>query len=183
MNIKYAIGQEVWWATCRIEETSIECPHCGGTGRLRVTFHNETTVSIDCQNCAKGYEPPTGRVRVHNRTPRAIIATIMGIEIRGDGDIEYRISESYIIDEDRLFESRDAAMACAETLAADEDRTERERVQKKEKDTRSWAWNATYHRRQIAHAKKEITYHESKLAVASVKAKIDKRAKPVNGDV
>jgi hypothetical protein len=55
---------------------------------------------------------------------------------------------------------------CDEANAA-----ERARVLNKEKDTRTWAWNASYHRREIADAKKRIEYHAAKLAVASLKSK------------
>ena len=34
------------------------------------------------------------------------------------------------------------------------------------KDTRSWAWNATYHRGCIRQAEKDLEYHRAKLAVA-----------------
>ena len=169
---KYAIGQEVWLATFDSEETSIECPDCGGTGRLRVTFHDETTVSIECRNCACGYDPPTGRVRCYDRKPKAPLVTISGVEI-SDRGVEYR-SRHYILEEGRMFLTEDEALRAAERLAADEDRGERERILRKEKDTRTWAWNASYHRNEIKRAKQSIAYHESKLAVASVKAKEDR---------
>jgi hypothetical protein len=173
--MKYQIGDEAWWAKFENTETSIECPHCGGTGQVLVTFHDETTVSVECQNCSRGYNPPTGRVVVYDRTAKAELVTISGVELRAGKTPEYRAadgpSSSWIIDENRLFRTREEAMKCAEGLAEQADKEERAKVSLKEKDTRSWAWNATYHRNQIKHAKKEIAYHESKLAVASLKAK------------
>jgi ribosomal protein S27E len=171
VKIKFDIGAEPWWARCRQEETSVECPDCGGTGRLRVTFHDETTVSIACQNCSRGYDPPTGRVRVHDRTPRAERVLIEGFEVKSDGSIEYRTSASYTVKEELLFDDYTGAMLRAEELAVALDREERERVATKERDTRSWAWNASYHRGEIKRCQKDIAYHEAKLAVASLKAK------------
>ncbi len=179
MQIKYEIGQEVWRATCNREETSVECPDCGGTGRIRVTFHDDTTVSIDCQRCALGYEPPTGRIAVYDRVAKAERVTITGIDVRSGEEPEYRTNVSYIIDENRLFETREEALACAEKLAEEWDREEREKIAKKEKDTRSWAWNASYHRNCIKRAEREIEHHTAKLNVASLKAKEQKaRATP-----
>ncbi len=171
VSTKFSIGQKVYWARCEQAPTSVECPDCGGCGRIRVTFHDETTVSIDCQNCARGFEKPTGRVVVYDRSPEARLTTITGIEIKQNGSVEYRTNDSYIIDEDRLFTTRDEALTKAAAIAAEMDRAEREKVSRKEKDTRSWAWNASYHRREIKRAKESIAYHESKLAVASLKAK------------
>ena len=173
-RIRYDIGQEAWRATFGMTETSIICPDCGGGGRLRVTFDDNTTVSIDCANCSRGYEPPRGRVIVHERKPQAEKVTISGFDVRAD-EVEYRAragsSSSWIIDDNQLFDTQEEAMQRAEVLAAEYDREERERISKKEKDTRTWAWNASYHRRAIKRAKTELAYHEGKLAVASLKAK------------
>lgn len=171
----FDIGRELWWARFETTENSVECPDCGGTGRLRVTFHDETTVSVGCQNCDRGYESPNGRVIVHDRQATAELVTISGVDLRQGQRPEYRaryeFNSSWVIDEARLFLTKPGAMECAKLLAAEADLEERERVQKKEKDTESWAWNAAYHRKVIARAKKDIAYHESKLTVASLKAK------------
>lgn len=166
---KYEIGQEVWWATCETEETSLECPHCGGTGRLRVIFHDETTVSIECENCAVGYDPPTGRVKCSVRKPTARMVIISGVEVRTDGEyFEYRTTLSYIVPEEHLFEAEADALEKATQISVERDREERERVLRKEKDARSWAWNASYHRNEIKRAEKNIEYHKAKLAVANL---------------
>lgn len=171
MNTKFEIGARLWWPRCQREATSVECPDCGGTGRLRVIFHDETTVSIGCANCAIGYDPPTGRVRVHDRTPRVEQVRIVGLEIRADGSVEYRTSHSYNVSEDMLFSDHEAAMERAEELAVEADREDRERVATKERDTRTWAWNASYHRGEIKRLRRDIERHEAKLAVASLKVK------------
>lgn len=174
-DTKFQIGDEGWRATFEVRETCVECPDCGGTGRLRITFDDETTVSIECSNCSRGYNPSSGRVVVHDRMPSAELVTVTGIELQAGKPPEYKAafgpSSSWIIAEDRLFRTEEEAMACANLLAEKADEEERARVFQKEKDSKSWAWNASYHRRQIAHAKKQLAYHESKLAVASVKAK------------
>lgn len=64
---KFKIGDTVWHATFGMTETWVTCPDCGGTGRLRVTFHDETQVSIECNRCGPGYEPPTGRIKCWDR--------------------------------------------------------------------------------------------------------------------
>lgn len=59
-------------------------------------------------------------------------------------------------------------------MAAHADTAERARILGKEKGGRSWAWNATHHRREIKTAQERIAYHTSKLAVAALNAKEDK---------
>ena len=167
---KYYIGQELWRATFESTPACIVCQDCGGTGRIRVLFHDDTMVSIDCQGCSRGYDPPTGRIQVHNRTASARPAIVTGIEIRAD-KVEYRTTDSYIVPEGDLFPTEPEAVARAAELAGQYDAEERERINQREKPARTWAWNASYHRQCIKRAEKDIAYHTAKLNVASVKAK------------
>lgn len=172
--MKYDVGQQVWWATFRAGEHWETCPDCGGTGRLRVTFHDEAQVSIECQNCALGYDPPTGLVKWYGRTPEVRQITITGFEFK-DGKASYHSGigggSYHRIEESELFLSEEGAKVHADKLAAEHDAAERARILNKEKGTRSWAWNASYHRNCIKRAQKDIDYHTAKLNVAKVKAK------------
>jgi hypothetical protein len=70
-----------------------------------------------------------------------------------------------------LFETEAEAMVAAEAMAAEYDEEERKKILTREKDGKSWAWNATYHRRCIKQAEKDLDYHTRKLKVANLKAK------------
>lgn len=171
--MKFEIGQELWLATWESSEDCVTCPDCGGTGRLRVTFHDETTVSIECAGCSRGYEPPRGYVTVYNRHARAQRVTITGVEVR-DGKTEWRTDRSYIVDEDDLCEVEADALERAKGKAAQADLEEREKISAKEKPTRTWSWNATYHRKQIKDAQRNLEYHTKKLNAANLKARSEK---------
>lgn len=155
------------------QDNFVPCPDCGGTGRLRVTFHDETTVSIDCQNCSVGYASPAGRVRCYDRKPKAEQFLITGVEQNAKG-VRYQSGSSscwITLDAAEVFATHDEALAHAKELAAKQDADDRARILTKEKDTRSWAWNASYHRRGIKEAQKQLDYHAAKLNVAALKAK------------
>lgn len=170
IDVKYKVGDEVWLATFEVSPAYITCPDCGGTGRLRVILADESIVSIGCRNCSCGYDPPTGRIKVYDRKPRAELTEITGCEIEG-AKIEWKTRASYRVPEDELFDTEAAAMAVAKAKAEQFDRDERNRVNQKEKDTHTWAWNASYHRKCIKEAERLIAYHTAKLNVAKVKAK------------
>ena len=177
---KFKIGDEVWRPTWDARENWVTCPDCGGTGRLRVTFHDETTVSIGCANCSVGYDPPRGKVKCYDRQPDAQIGIITGMEIDGE-KVEYRIASGlnsyWRLSEDELSFDRDEALAKAQAKAEAADAEERARISKKEKDTRTWAWNASYHRQCIKRATRDLEYHTAKLNVAALKAKEDRAEK------
>lgn len=178
--MKFKIGDQVYRPTFENHETSVACPDCGGTGRLRVTFHDDTTVSIDCANCAAGYMPPTGRVKCYDRFPEAKLATICGVEMES-GKIEYKLyagPHSYWrVEESELSADYAEAMTKAQAMADKWTADEQARIYRKERDTRTWSWNASYHRSAIKKAQKDIEYHTAKLNAAAIKAKDDKLAK------
>jgi hypothetical protein len=177
--MRYQIGQVAWLATFENHARQVPCPDCGGTGRLRVLMHDDTQMSVECRNCAIGYDSSTGRVTVHDREPRAEQVAIDGLEVTATEE-RYRVGSGNVyrlIESERLYDTEAEALVAARSLATQHDEEERKRILGKEKDTRSWAWNASYHRRCIERARKEIMYHESKLAVAAIKAKEDKKTK------
>lgn len=170
---KYKIGDAVWRATFGSSENYVTCHDCGGTGRLRVIFHDETVASIECRNCALGYDPPTGRVRCYDRIGKADLGVIAGIELTTER-VSYRFGSDrfyYTVEEHELFDTEAAALARAQQIAAEHDAEERNRILTKEKDTRTWAWNASYHRQCIKRAQRDLEYHTAKLSVAKVRAK------------
>lgn len=170
MVSRFNIGDQAWFATFDAEPAWVECPDCGGTGRIRCLLPDDSMVSIECECCRRGYEGPLGKLQVYVRTPRARFVTITGVEMQGE-KVEWRTDSFWCAEDDRLFAAEADAFAKAKAIADDMDRLERERIQAKEKDTKSWAWNVHYHRREIREAEKRIAYHRSKLAVASLKAK------------
>ncbi len=176
MNVRFKLGDGIWIASWSTTQDSVECPDCGGTGRLRVTFHDNTTVSVECRNCQRGYDPPSGRIRVFNRAPDATFGYVTGFEMR-DGTIEWHTTAGRYADDAKVFATEAEAIDHARAMCAEADEGERAKIAAKEKDTRSWAWNASYHRREIERAQKSIAYHESKLAVASLKAKAERAAR------
>jgi hypothetical protein len=179
MATKYSIGDVVWRPTFENEQEWVECPDCGGTGRLRVTFHDDTTVSIECRNCSRGYDPPTGKVSRYVRHPEAHQGVISGIEITGAG-VEYRLRQgehsSWICKESDLSDTHEEAMVKAQALADEASAEENRRIYRKEKDTRTWAWNASYHRGRIKDAQRNLEYHTKKLAAANLKVRDEKKA-------
>lgn len=167
---KFHIGDKVWRATFDASENYVTCPDCGGTGRIRVIMHDDTEVSIGCQACTYGFHQPSGKIKAYDRQARAVPGKITGVDI-AINKIEYRIDGGWICTTDNVFASEEEALIRAAELAAEFDDAERKRIGLKEKDTRSWAWNASYHRRRIKEARRQIEYHTSKLNVAALKAK------------
>lgn len=181
MELKYQIGQKLFLARCESAKQYVTCPDCGGTGHIRVIFHDDTEASIECSACRNGYDPPTGKIAIYERKPSTAFVRIAGLDIYDGGKIRWRIvtadDYTYIIEDedDLLFLDAGSALQRAEKLAEMYNIEEQHKITKKEKDTRSWAWNASYHRREIKRMEQQIEYHRSKLSVASLKASKEKK--------
>jgi len=168
--LRYQIGQQVWWASFESSEDHVVCPDCNGMKYIRVLLYDDTMLTIKCEGCSPGYEPATGYVRVYTRKPRAVLTTITRLEIQ-DGKVEWGIAGSYRVDDDELFDTEEDALAAATLKTERADREERERVNHKEKPTRSWSWHVHYYRREIRRAEADIVRYTAALNVARVKAR------------
>lgn len=77
-----------------------------------------------------------------------------------------KFSGCYYDDEKNLFATRLEALARAEQIREEHIADETKRLKYKEKQHKTWAWNVSYWRRGIRHAKEEIARYEARLAVA-----------------
>ena len=169
IETKYNIGDTVWYARCNHTDERAICPDCGGTGRIRAIMHDETVVSVDCRECQRGYERPSGFITVYGYFPHVEMFVITGADI-GLGPMRYR-SYNYSVEADSLFPTKAEAEVAALQMVEEVKQRQQEQLARKEKDTRTWAWNASYHRSCIRRAEKDIAYHTAKLNVAAIKAK------------
>lgn len=174
-----SIGDKVWIARFKpMQPELVECPDCGGTGRIRLIMHDDTMVSIECGECSSGYEKPTGTVRVYQNSVDACHGTVRGVEITEDG-IEYTVAtydgHNYVCESKNVFDVKDLAIEYGLSKQEAYKQEQIDKIAKKEKDTKTWAWNASYHRGCIKRAEKDIEYHSQKLKAANLKAKQDKK--------
>jgi hypothetical protein len=170
----FKIGDTVWFARAGQHETQITCPDCAGTRRIRLILANDEQVSIDCGGCSRGYEGPCGTITEYKFKAEVESFVVGGMEVKTEGVRYYTDTSSgaYYVHEDKdcFVNKEDAVERCKQLIKEAVDR-ERDRLLKKERDTRSWAWNASYHRRCIKDAQKQLDYHTAKLNVAQAKAK------------
>lgn len=177
MNPKFSVGDVVYYADAGIEKKWITCPDCMGKKYLTVILGDGTTVTIDCVTCSAGWEPPTGIVYTYEYSGGVKRSIVGGMEIKGD-KIEYLLDVCGDINgccsyrrEKEVFASPDEAKEKVAELVARHEKEERERLARKEKPARKWAWNATYHRNQIKQLTKEIEYHTAKMNAAKQHSK------------
>ena len=170
----YNIGDKVWYAGRKNTLERVTCPECFGKKYLTVILGDDSKVTIDCAGCASGYDPPKGYVEYYKQTYDVRQITIDGVEMDRKS-IQYKYDDfgshcriAYNIE---LFDTKEAAEIRAKELAEEHNKQELERIHRKEKNNRAWAWHIHYYRRMIRDAKETIERAEKKLNVARSKAK------------
>lgn len=178
---KFKIGDEVFVAGFENTETSIQCPDCFGKTKLTVILGDESKISIDCSACERGYLGPRGTIPQYIYKPVAHARVIDGIRdepnrFPSDEDerkVEYTFAGGYYSEEAKVFATEEEAIQHSELLRKAHEDSENKRFLTKVKDGKSWAWNASYHRRCIRDIEKNLEWHQKKLGLALSKAKAD----------
>jgi len=175
MSKKRKIGDIVWYPEVKTVAKKVPCPDCFGDKKLTVILGDGSRVRIDCAGCTCYYVgspdhlTPTGYVAKYTYEVNSRRVEVTGIKISRDGT-------AYEYDGHRttkeIFDTKEEADAAAKRIAKKmgEDALERFKY-KKEKDRKTWAWNVTYHRRKIKHAREKLDYHSKKLGIALEKTK------------
>jgi hypothetical protein len=170
----YNVGDEVWCAWARIVKKERVCPDCLGQKYLTLIMGDGSEVSVDCENCKRGWRSPYGKVEYYEFAADVSYATIKKVEIEKD-KIRYTFTDNYVCDSDKVFGLEKDARAKADELAKAKTEEKKRDMQQKDKPSHNWAWHASYHRRCIANAERDLAYHKKKLDVAS------RRTEKLNG--
>jgi hypothetical protein len=169
MTPKFNLGEHVWYARIRWLSRQAQCPDCFGKRFLTVILGDDSQVTVECTGCREGCDPPRGTIQSHDFEIDPHFSSIKGIRkdiYEGKPRLEYTMEDCSVLYEENMFETLEEARLRSEVLLAEHREAEKLRLLKKEKDTRSWAWNASYHRGCIRNAERDLAYHKSKLAVA-----------------
>ena len=174
MDMVFKMGDKVWYANAGVVEKSVICPECFGKLYLTVILGDDSKVTIDCAGCSRGMQPSTGRISYYEWKVDVKEVTVERIEIKQDG-VTYGFWNHYCADNDKIFSTKEEAEKRALELVEEHNKEELEKIYRKEKNNRTWSWNAYYHRDCIRRAEKDLIYHNAKLNAAKLKAKEDKK--------
>lgn len=169
----FKVGDTAWVPSYGNMQKLITCPDCLGNRYLTCILGDGTQITFDCECCREGWEY-TGKLRIYEYQANVHSINITGLEIDTKGGIQvHRYKDGCAIYSD-VFATKEEAMAFAEAKVIEHDKAEQNRIKNhKEYARKSWAWNATYHQRQIKDLEKKIAYHEAKLRAAQPKAKAE----------
>lgn len=176
---KFNIGDTVYKGIYERVEKYVVCPDCGGTKHVKVVLHDETEIIIECGGCDPGgYVGSTGRIKQYEYQTTVASLAVTGFSIDPSG-VEYRLcgfmhnnfSNGWCVKESELSKNEEEARQVAEEKRLEREQEENKRLMAKTKDHRSWAWNATYHRKCAKQAQRDLEYHQQKAVICASKKK------------
>lgn len=167
---RFNIGDTAWKAWAGAKENWVQCPHCFGKKFLTAILGDDSQVTIDCAGCQSGYKPPLGVIRTYEFQAEVAKFIVSNIESNGDS---FRFNYN---DDCDVFATESEALARAAELVVKHEADELANLtRRKSSQNHTWAWNATYHRRELKRAKHDVEYHSQKLSVAASHAKEEKK--------
>jgi len=179
LTIPYAIGEECWYIGPGHREIEVPCPDCAGSKRVTLVRGDGTQVSLECNTCQLGYDPPRGFITrtIYECRPRPFIPR--RVEVRGD-EVTYSASGpeatcfSTVRAEDMFTDRDECAKACEQRNqehAAEEAAREMANIKSKH---RSQAHALHYHGGCIKRLERELEHHRRKWQEIDAKAKARK---------
>jgi len=171
MTKRYNVGDEVWYASYERREVRVPCPVCYGDKSVIVILGNGDEVQVECAYCQSGFNPPMGFVTEYIQEPRAefqVITNRRVVEEYGNEEISY-YSSHYGLYPDRMFDTESEAMNKAIEMQIADEQYKLEHP--KQKNEKSYTWNAGYHMKNAASRRKEAEYHEAKAKICKAKSK------------
>ncbi len=172
----FEIGDVVFMSDYGKHETFVTCPDCQGSKHVRVILGDNTEIIIECGGCDPGgFQPSTGMIRQYKyktciRKHKVTAVKIMADRVEYDLD-NFGNGSYYTGNNDNVFATEDKAIVYGELQKAKLETNENKRLMGKTKDTKSWAWNATYHRNYIKKLESELEYHRSKVEICTARIK------------
>jgi hypothetical protein len=172
----FNIGDTVFKVRYEKREQWVTCPDCLGSKHVKMILGDGTEVVIECGGCDPGgYRPSVGAIKQYEYETVVNEHQVTGVNVRAN-EIGYELDNfgtgGYWTGTDKdTFGTRGEAQADGERQRLEHQAEENRRWMAKTKDHKSWAWNATYHRRCIKDHERQLEYHRGKVQVCAAKAK------------
>lgn len=179
VKAKFEIGDKILIPSFKRHERRITCPDCAGNRFLTVIMGDKTEITIKCENCGPGYEPPSGYIKTFEFEGKIIEATITGLEINSER-VRYHVGSPNCyrcFNEDQVTDDYDEATIIVARLEDEHKLAEQSRLQQKVKAHRSWGFSASYHKREMKRHQKDFEYHRQCLDYAKTKIKGENETK------
>ena len=174
---RFNVGDIMWVADAGSTKRTRACRVCNGEKTVTLVLGSGEHVRLDCDFCSRGYESPSGIEQYYDYAAQPTPHRITGIEIvilNGQEIVTYREGSENAWQSFKAancFATSDAALErCAELIVERAAEIERQ-FRCKTNGAKTYAWNAGYHLREAASARKQVAYHEQKAAIMRDMAK------------
>lgn len=171
----FNVGDTVWFAKCRTESVSVECPVCFGARKVTLILGDGTHVELPCGYCGHGCDPPSGVVQEtkYITDPEYKIIESVRVEQTDQGEsVRYVFWNGWSGDQDTVFATKEEAQVACDAQAARNEGDWRARQEAIRADqNKTYAWNAGYHMREAKECERKLEYHRNAAKVCKERSK------------
>jgi len=167
MNIEtpFTVGKTYYKAKSHCEQKQVPCPVCAGTRVVVVLDGFGNRWSVDCDSCGLGHVYARGFISEYDWTPGTEPFTICEVVSFSHGEWYVRDKFGAQMNWNSLYETQEEALVASQKHMTDSiEHNHRTWAAKKQSDLKKATWTLRYHQEAIRKFKKQLEWHESKIA-------------------
>jgi len=180
---EWKVGDYCWVPFAEKRPIIKECDICFGKKVVTIILGNGDAYDVQCENCytAGMYRTPSGTITVyqflHGAEHRLITdikeeTSLDGKTIEYHSRVQGSIGSYYRLEPDKMFETKEEALAKCNETAAQLKKEDDERIyNQKRASNQSYSSKAGYHTRAAKEAQKQVDYHTSQAIYCKSKSK------------
>lgn len=166
MNKEYNKNDKVWVAKLGNFLVREECPCCFTTRKVTLILGNGEQLSLACDYCSVGYEPPTGYVESYQKIAEVQQQTIISksvVQVDDVRECSYRTDGEGMYYSNDVFDTKEEAEQHLKIKIEEYEKSECQRKKHRKQDiNKKYSWSAGYHLTAAKKAEKEMLYHRGK---------------------
>lgn len=176
MQIKFDIGDTVWYHNSDVFEEWVDCPCCGGTKKIHFILWNGEEGDLACDECNRSWDGPLGKIKKNRHENYVSHGEIIGLDI-DPNEVRYKVSYTACssswrnLYEYEIFSTLAEAEEALNARVKGRQKIDEERYKEKARPRAKWAANLSYYRQRIKDLERDLAYANKQLQWAKTKVK------------
>lgn len=166
INSPFNLGETVWTIDGPCREEQVVCPECCGTCVIEMIKGNGERVSLDCNLCAPGFDPPNGWIKKTVWESRPAKFTPTKIVEFYDGKFRYKGTPSERnVPCDQLFRSEEECRLACDAINTEQTKDDERRLLANiQSNRRSLSHSTHYWKERVRRIEEELAAAKARLA-------------------
>lgn len=163
VEVPFLIGQQMWAPVVHPQRVTIPCPICVGERRVIVILGSGEHLSVECEACAVGLQPPRGVIEEWNNDPGVEPFTIASVKSMWNNQWMLESTTGSQQQHHELYTTETKAMAQSVAQCNNNNERNLQMRQHKRAGVKKVTWSIRYHHEHIKDLERQITWHRERV--------------------